>query len=234
MSRNEAVISKEVRPGFTCSLLPDHDPEHPRRWTEPSTHIHFWDNDHRDLSDSQEIASYADAIHTLYQDIYPELIHRCLDDEPPQEILDLIDETPYPGAVLWLNVYPGRSQETSIETSRSPDIENSHLQGVAFITGEQLRERKLDQGEGEAVLQNDVLELEQYVNGNVYVLCVDLEGETEYCGGIYPVARSERSNGKVPLLENTHIPTDELLDECLAGMTSSEEDLILIRSAAWR
>ena len=234
MSRNEAVTSKEVRSEFTCSLFFDDYPENPRRWTEPTTSIHFWDDEHRDLSDSQEITSYAEAIHTLYQDIYPELIDRCLDDEPPPEILDLIDETPYPGAVLWLNVYPNRSHETSIETSSFPNTETSHMKGVAFITDEKLREQKLSREDGEVMIRNDVLELEQYVNGNVYILCVELEGVIDYCGGIYPVACSKKSNGKLPLLENTHIPTDELLDEHLADMTNSEEDLILIHSTAWQ
>lgn len=234
MSTDEAVTSKEVRPEFTCSLFFDDNPENPRRWTEPTTSIHFWDDSHRDLSDSQEITSYAEAIHTLYQNIYPELIDRCMDDEPPQEILDLIDETPYPGAVLWLNVYPNSSYDTSITTSSSPDIEDSHLQGVAFITDEKLQEQKLSRDEGEVMICNDVLELEQYINGNVFMLRVELEGEIDYCGGIYPVAKSKKSSGKLSLLENTHIPTDEVLDEHLVDMTNSEEDLILIRSTAWQ
>ena len=234
MSSNEAVISKEVRPEFTCSLFIDEYAENPRRWTDQTTSIHFWDDNHRELSDSQDIRSYAEAIHTLYQNIYPELIDRCLDDEPPQEILDLIDETPYPGAVLWLNVYPDRSYETSITTSSFPDTDNSHLQGVAFITDEKLQEQKMSRDDGEVMIRNDVLELEQYINGNVFMLRVELEGETDYCGGIYPIARSKKSNGKSALLENTYIPTDELLDAHLVDMTNSEEDLILIRSTAWQ
>ena len=234
MSTNEAVISKEVRPEFTCSLFYDDNAENPRTWTEPTTRMHFWDDNHRQLSDSQEISSYAEAIHTLYQDIYPELIGRCLDDEPPQEIIDLIDATPYPGAVLWLNVYPNRSYDTSITTSSFPDTDNSHLQGVAFMTDEKLQEQKLSRDEGEAMIRNDVLEMEQYINGNVFMLRVELDGEVEYCSGIYPVARSKNSNGKLTLLENTHIPTDDLLDEHLVDMTNSEEDLILIHSTAWQ
>ena len=234
MPSNEAVKSKEIRPEFTCSLFFDDNPENPRRWTEPTTSIHFWDDNHKEMSDSQDIISYAEAIHTLYQNIYPELIYRCLDDEPPQEILDLIDETQYPGAVLWLNVYPNRSYDTSITTSSFPDIENSNLQGVAFITDEKLQEQKMSCDEGEVMICNDVLELEQYINGNVFMLRIELDGEIEYCSGIYPVARSKTSSGKFPLLENTHIPTDELLDAHLVDMTNSEEDLILIRSTAWR
>ena len=234
MSSRETVTSKEVRPGFTCTLFLDDSPDNPRRQTDPTTSIHFWDDNHKDLSDSPDITSYAEAIHTLYQNVYPKLIDRCLDDEPPQEILDLINETPYPGAVLWLNVYPDHHHETSIETSSFPDTENSHLWGVAFIADEQLQELKLSRDEGEVIIRNDVLQLEQYVNGNVYLLRVDLEGETEYCGDIYPIASSKNSNSKLPLCENTHIPTDELLNQYLVDMTNSEQDLMLIHSTAWQ
>ena len=234
MSSNEAVASKEVRPEFTCSLFFDEHAENPRSRTDPTTSIHFWDDDHRELSDSQQICSYAEAIHTLYQNIYPELIERCLDDEPPQEIIDLIDETPYPGAVLWLNVYQNHSQGTSIETSDFPDMENSHMQGVAFITDEKLHEQKMSRDDGQVMIRNDVLEMEQYINGNVFMLRVELEGEIEYCGDIYPMARSNNSNSKMDLLENTYIPTDELLDAYLVDMTEYEEDLTLIRSTAWQ
>ena len=234
MSHSETVTSKEVRPGFTCSLLFDDSPEHPRKWDEPTTKIHFWDDNHRDLSDSQDIHCYADAIYTLYQDIYPELIQKCLDDEPPQEILDLIDATTYPGAILWLYVYPNHHQETSIQPSKSPDIEDDNLSGVAFVPDQTLQELDLSRDDGEVMLRNDVLQLEQYVNGSVYLLRVELEGEAEFCGSIYPLATSKQSNGKLPLLENTHIPTDELLDQHLIDMTNSEEDLALIRSTSWQ
>ena len=88
--------------------------------------------------------------------------------------------------------------------------------------------------DGEVMLRNDILQLEQYVNGSVYLLRVQLEGETEFCGSIYPIATSNKSNGKIPLLENTHIPTDELLNQHLIDMTNSEDDLALIQSTSWQ
>ena len=102
MSREYVILSKKVRPRFKAKLIFDDSPQSPREWGEPTTSIHLWGDRHSDLPTSQDIRSYEDAIYELYKKVYPELIDRCLDDEPPPEVLELIDRTEYPGVALWL------------------------------------------------------------------------------------------------------------------------------------
>ena len=78
MSSDYIVISKEVRPEFTAKLLYDDSPENPRKWGMQVTSIYFWDDKHEDISDSKDIRNYQEAVHELYQKVYPELVDLCL------------------------------------------------------------------------------------------------------------------------------------------------------------
>ncbi len=232
MSDDYVVISKEIRPEFTAELLYDRHPENPRKWGGQPTRIHFWDDMHEEMSDSRDIVSYKNAIYELYQNIYPELAGLCLEDEPPQEVLDLIGQTPYPGALRWIRVIPG-SYETSFMPKADLDTEDPRLGGVAFISEENLKKDGLTREEGEIMIQNDLLVLEQYINGNVYLLKIDLDGEEEYHGEIYPLAETAQTAGRMTLTENTHLPTGETLDEHLLEMNISPEDQLLVKTARW-
>ena len=232
MSHEYVVTSKEVRPDFTARLFYDDSPENPRKWGTQITSIYFWDDTHGNLSDSREIQSYQEALHHLYQETYPELVDLCLEDEPPQEVLDLIDHTPYPGIIRWIRVWDPRG-ETSLVPMPDPDIEDPHIGGVAFISDEKLQQEDFTREEGEIIIQNDLLELEQYINGNVYFLEIHLDDEEEYHGSIYPIAQTGTRAGRMTLMENTHIPRDEDLDDHLLDMDISPEDRLLVSTASW-
>ena len=141
MSHEYVITSKEVRPDFTARLFYDESPENPRKWGAQVTSIYFWDDKHEDLSDSRDIRSYQEALHDLYQKTYPELVDLCLEDEPPQEVLDLIEQTPYPGIVRWIRVLD-TSMETSLVPVTYPDTEDPHIGGVAFISDDKLQEEQ--------------------------------------------------------------------------------------------
>ena len=232
MSSYYLVISKEVRPEFTAELLYDDSPENPRKWGTQVTSIYFWNDKHENLSDSKDIRNYQEAIYELYQKVYPELVDLYLEDEPPQEVIDLIDQTPYPGIIRWLRVVDTR-METCFLPMTYPDTENPCMGGVAFISDEKLQEEGFTREEGEILIENDLLELEQYINGNVYLLKIHRDGEDEYHGSIYPIAQTDKKTGRVTLIENTHIPRDEDLDDHLLEMGISPEDELLVREANW-
>lgn len=231
MSDQDVILSKKVRPNFTGKLMYDHWADNPRERTMPSTSIHLWDDRHTDRRNSEEIRSYEEAIHKLYQDIYPELIDRCLDDEPPQEVLDLIEQTEYPGTVLWLTL--DENHETRINASKYPDTERSRMGGVAFINDQGLREGNLSREEGEVMLRNDMLMLEQYMNGHVYVLRIKIDDETEFHGEIYPMRGSGEATGKMVPMVDCYIPPETLLDELLMEIATSENDRALIGTRSW-
>ena len=235
MSNDYVVTSKEVRPEFTAELLYDYSPDNPRASGTQVTGIYLWNDKHDDLSDSRDIRSYEDAIHELYQNVYPELVDCLLEDEPPQEVLDLIEQTPYPGTIRWLKVIDART-ETRLIPMPYPDTEDP-MGGVAFISDEKLQEEGFTREEGEILIENDLLELEQYITGNVYVLKIQRDGEDEYYGGIYPTAQTDKKAGRLTLVENTHIPSDEDLDDYLLEigqeMGISPEDKLLVRAASW-
>ena len=232
MSNDYAVISKEVRPEFTAKLLNDDSPENPRAWGTQVTGLYFWNDKHEDLSDSRDIRNVDEALRELYQKVYPELVDWLLEEEPPQEILNLIDHTPYPGTIRWIKV-----MDTSMETRFLPmtyaDTGDFYMGGVAFISDEKLQEEGFTREEGEILIENDLLELEQYINGNVYLLKIQLDGEDEYIGSIYPTAQTDKKAGRFTLNENTGIPRDEDLDIYLLQMDISPEDELLVRAASW-
>ena len=232
MSNDYAVISKEVRPEFTAKLLNDEDPENPRAWGTQVTGLYFWNDKHEDLSDSRDIRNVDEALRELYQKVYPELVDWLLEEEPPQEILNLIDHTPYPGTIRWIKV-----MDTSMETRFLPmtyaDTGDFYMGGVAFISDEKLQEEGFTREEGEILIENDLLELEQYINGDVYLLKIQLDGEDEYIGSIYPTAQTDKKVGRFTLNENTGIPRDEDLDIYLLQMDISPEDELLVRAASW-
>ena len=232
MSDDYVVISKEIRPGFTAELVYDRSPENPRSWGGQTTSIHFWDDIHEDLSDSGGILSYQEALYELYRKVYPELAGLCLEDEPPQEVLDLIDHTPYPGTIRWLRVVDTR-METCLVPMTCPDTQDPRMGGVAFISDEQLQKEGITREEGEIMIQNDLMVLEQYINGNVYLLRIDLDGEQEHHGEIYPLSETDQTAGRMTLTENTHIPREEDLDGHLLEMDISPEDQLLVRAASW-
>ena len=232
MSYEYVVTSKEVRPEFTAKLFYDDTPENPRKWGAQVTSIYFWDDKHEELSNSGDIRNYQEALHELYQKTYPELVDLCLEDEPPQEVLDLIDHTPYPGIIRWLRVLDA-SVETRLVPVEYPDTEDPHIGGVAFISDEVLQKDGFTREEGEIVIQNDLLELEQYINGNVYFLEICLDEEEEYHGSIYPMAQTGTKAGRMTLMENTHIPRNEDLDDHLLDMDISPEDRLLVSAASW-
>ena len=232
MSNDYVVTSKEVRPEFTAELLNDQSPENPRGWGTQVTGIYFWNDKHEDLSDSRDIRNFDEALRELYQKVYPELVDWLLEEEPPQEILDLIDHTPYPGTIRWLKVMDSR-METHFVPMTYADTEDTCMGGVAFISDEKLQEEGFTREEGEILIENDLLELEQYINGNVYLLKIQLDGEDEYIGSIYPTVKTDRKAGRLTLNENTHIPRDEDLDVYLLQMDISPEDELLVRAASW-
>ena len=232
MLNDYVVTSKEVRPEFTAELLYDHSPENLREWGTQVTVIYFWNDEHEELSDSRDIRSYHEAIRELYQKVYPELVDWLLEEEPPQEVLDLIDHTPYPGTIRWLKVMDPRT-ETRLVPMTYPDTQDPCMGGVAFISDEKLQEEGFTREEGEILIENDLVQLEQYINGNVYLLKVNRDGEDEYIGSIYPTTQTDKKAGKMTLIENTHIPRDEDLDDYLLEMDISLEDELLVRAARW-
>ena len=232
MSNDYVVTSKEVRPEFTAELLYDHSPENPREWGTQVTVIYLWNDEHEELSDSRDIRSYDETIRELYQKVYPELVDWLQEDEPPQEILDLIDHTPYPGTIRWLKVLDART-ETRLVPMTYPDTQDPCMGGVAFISDEKLQEEGFTREEGEILIENDLVQLEQYINGNVYLLKVNRDGEDEYIGSIYPTTQTDKKAGRMTLIQNTHIPRDEDLDSYLLEMGISAGDELLIRAATW-
>ena len=105
--------------------------------------------------------------------------------------------------------------------------------GVAFISDEKLQEEGFTREEGEILIENNLLELEQYINGNVYILRIHRNGEDECEGDIYPMAQTDTKAGRMTLVENTHTPRDEDLDDYLLEMGISPEDELLVRAASW-
>ena len=242
MSNDYVVTSKEVRPGFTAELLYDENTENPREWGSQIIGIYFWDDKDKNssiplnLSDLGNLRSYKDAIRELYQEVYPELVDCLLEEEPPQEILDLIDQTPYPGIIQWIEIMNGRT-ETLFVPMLYPDTGDPRRGGVAFISDEKLQEDGFTREEGEILIQNNLLELEHYINGNSYLLKIDRDDEIEYYGGIYPTAETDKKVGRLTLLENIQTPRDEDLDNYLLEigleMGMSPEEKLLILAASW-
>ena len=124
--------------------------------------------------------------------------------------------------------------ETRFTASRYPDADDQDMTGVAFITDQGLQEENLSREEGEVMLRNEILMLEQYINGNVYLLRIKLDGETEYHGQIYAVTESGETTGKIAPIVDCYVPPDSLLDEYMLESAASEEDRALVATKKWK
>ena len=124
--------------------------------------------------------------------------------------------------------------ETHFVPMTYADTEDTCMGGVCLHQRtRKLQEEGFTREEGEILIENDLLELEQYINGNVYLLKIQLDGEDEYIGSIYPTANTDKKAGRLTLNEDTHIPRDEDLDIYLLQMDISPEDELLVRAASW-
>ena len=232
MTDRHLVISKHIRDGFTASLhyelnIDQHD--NPRCDRDNIARIHLWE-DINHTSDSDEIKNYTDSLHHLYQNIYPELIDYLQNDEPPLEIFELLEATQYPGAIKWILVRD--HQEISITTTDAPDVDDRYLSGVAFIPDQQLDEEKLTREEGVAVIENDLVLIQEYLNGNIFRLTVDIDGEEQCYGTIYAL-ENYQTIGRLSLHRSCHIPLETELDDILMDFAQDDHDRALIRSTTW-
>ena len=239
MPNDYVITSKKVRPGFKAKLHYEESPAQPSETGQDLVKIYLWDH-LEELTTSRAIDSHQSAIYELYQKIYPELIEYYNQDEPPQDIVDLIDQTPYTGKVRWLTSNDRySSQDIHIRTSESADPDDRELCGVAYITDEDLQKWSFSSEEGARLIENEVLQLNQYANGQVYLLKIKIDGETEYIGDIYPTKEAEPADPdapgmKVPLLRNSHLPTDDTLDDILYESCSSEAEKEMVKNTRWK
>ena len=232
MSDQYLVASKRVRKNFTAKLhydqmLGKHD--NPRMNRDNLTRLHLWGS-LETMSDSPDISNYQQALHEMYRQTYPELIDYILEEDPPEEIADLIDQTPYKGIYRWLTVLHG--QEVQIEMSMHVDINEEEPDGVVFISNEALKKEEITREEGEIFIENDIKILSLYINRSVYYIEIRIDGEREATGGIYPLEGGEKV-GRQTRMRDTCIPTDEYLDEYLLELASNDEDKKLIKTTEW-
>ena len=233
MTELHTILSKEIRDDFIIKLHYDEvlGPEdNPRADQDNISRIHIW-KELTSLSDNQDIRGYEEALYELYRKVYPELVEYIMEDDPPEEIMDLVEQTPYPGALRWITIRDG--QEMEIKTSQSADPDNRYLSGVAFIGDEDLDKEGYTREEGEAIIENDIIMIQEYVNGNVFFINIDLEDETECIGGIY--ALEEAGNvGRITRQRGCHIPREEDLDEIIMEAAPTGTDREQIKEATWK
>ena len=233
MSDQYTLITKELRSGFTAKIHYDQylGPEDsPRAQGDNLTKIYFW-NTLTHLSDSKDVGSYHKALYQLYQKTYPALAEYLLEDEPPPEIMSLIKQTPYPGVLKWINVRD--HQEIEITTTDLSDPDDRYLSGVAFICDEDLEKEGFTHEEGTVLIENDMVMLEQYANGKIFLLQVSIDGETQYIGEIYALEKAGEV-GRLVRHKDAYLPAEEQLDEYLMEMAQSDEDEELIRTTEWK
>ena len=232
MTELHTIISKEIREDFTARLHYDEmlgPDDNPRANRDNIARLHIW-KELLSLSDNQDIRNYQEALYELYRNVYPELVEYLMEDDPPEEITDLVEETPYPGAIRWLTIRDG--QEMEIKTSPAADSDNRYLSGVAFISDDDLEREGYTREEGEAIIENDIVMVDQYVNGKVFLLKIDVDDETEYIGGIYALENTE-TVGRITRHRGCHTPREEELDEMIMDTAPSEEDRARIKEATW-
>ena len=232
MSDHSLIQSKTVRDGFTATLHYDlylDESNNPRFDRDNLASIYLWD-DIKFVSDSEEVTSYHTALQHIYQDIYPELTDYLDEDEPPQEVLDLVEATEYPGTLKWIRVRD--NHEVSITTTDSPDEDDRYLAGVAFIPDHQLQKENLTREEGAVVIENDLVMLQEFINGNMFRLRVTMDDETFSYDGIYALENYE-TVGKLQLHRSSHTPEEDELDGILMDFVQDERDRDLIKSTSW-
>ena len=232
MREEPPIISKEVRPGFRAEIHHDtyNEFDNPRLDYGSAVKIYFWDNLEQ-FSDSREINCYNRAIQMLHKETYPELADLAGEDEPPQEVIELFKETPYPGVLRWLEVRDQYHYE--IRSTEYADADTPFLSGMACISDKDLEKECHTRDEGALIIKNDLVMVQEYINGNLYLMTVELDDTTEYVSGIYAVVGAG-AVGKIHRISATHPPDEKQLDDYLLDFAATEEDEELIRQTKWK
>ena len=228
---SQHVISrKTLGAGSAALLVHDEFAQNPRREGENITTLVTWRRNLR-LSDTQEFPSPRDFLDHLILQGRPD-IRELLEDngidgirECPPQLRKHLRNSDYPGELQ--EVYILEHGGVSLSTQPFQDSWDSGLLGYIWIPKETILKMDLSHGDADRIVQWDLALCQEYVNGQVYALKLQRDGDRtqETMGDIYALRERclDEQQGTYEVA-STGIPGDEELDQLLLQMELTREE----------
>ena len=226
-----SIISKTLPNGLTATLTLQTGPPHPRRDEDHITTITAWhpslslsDNKHHATSPRDFLADMACETHGTTQNTpLPR-------DRATYRQLSRYVQENYRGVLRELHMH----LHSAMLLSTTPfGIEpDSGQVGFVHITPESMDQHRLDKALATRAIESEIRHLQDYINGSVYSLAVERDGETvDSIDSIY--ASPSQPSPHQGIWTSHNIPSYEELDIWLSCMDLSEEDLNAITEVQW-
>ena len=228
---NQHVISrKTLGAGSAALLILDECAQNPRSEGENITTLVTWRRN-LPLSDEHQFISPRDFLDHLILQGRPD-IQELLDDngidgirECPPQLRKHLRNSDYPGALQ--EVYILEHGGVSLSTRPFQDPWDSGPLGYIWIPRETILRMDLSHGDADRIVQWDLALCQEYVNGQVYALKLQRDGDLtqETMGDIYAIRERclDEQQGTYEVA-STGIPENEELDRLLLQMDLTQEE----------
>ena len=226
-----SIISKTLPNGLTATLTLQTDPPHPRRDEDHITTITAW-HPSLSLSDKRHHAtSPRDFLIDIAWETHDANQTKPLPgDRATYRQLSRYVQDNYRGVLRELHMH----LHSSMLLSTTPfGIEpDSGQVGFVHITRESMDQHRLDKALATRAIESEIRHLQDYINGSVYSLDVERDGETvDSIDSIY--ASPPKPSLDQGIWTSNNMPSDEELDIWLSCMNLSEEDIEAITEVQW-
>ena len=226
-----SITSKTLPNGLTATLTLETDPPHPRRDEDHITTITAW-HPRLSLSDKK---NHASSPRDFLLDMAWET-HRTSHTPPlpgdrsTHRQLSRYIQKNYQGVLRELHMH---LHSTMLLSTTPFGIEpDSEQVGFVHITRESMDQHRLNKALATRAIESEIRHLQDYINGSVYSLTVEQDGETvDSITSIY--ASPPQSSPHQGIWASHNIPSEDELDIWLSCMDLSEEDLNAITEVQW-
>ena len=210
----QTIMSKAIAPGILAVLKPDRSPPHPREDQDTISTIHTWFRN-INLSDPGPRTTPESLLDDLAWEAHRGANNRPLpgDQATRRQLRRYIHDT-YPGVLKDLHIYvhSGVLLSTS-DFGPEPDAAQG---GYVHVTPKAMLEHNLDRDRANLAIQRELRELQDYLNGAVYCLSVELDGETiDSVSGIYADSLNNPAAG---IWQTQDLPCQNQLDQLLNSL----------------
>lgn len=231
LNPEHSITSKTLPNGLTATLTLQTDPPHPRRDEDHITTITAW---HPSISLSDK-RHHATSPRDFLLDIAWET-HGANQPTPLpgnratyRQLSRYVQEN-YRGVLRELHMH--LHSATLLSTTPFGIEPDSGQVGFVHITRESMDQHRLDNTLATRAIESEIRHLQDYINGSVYSLALEKDGETvDSINSIY--ASPPKPSLDQGIWTSNNMPSDEELDIWLSCMNLSEEDLQAITEVQW-
>ena len=225
----QTIMSKTIRPGLQALLTHEDNPVHPRTDGDTISVIHSW-HPRIDISDHRRPITPTELLDDLAWKTHQHKPGRPLpgDQATGKQLRRYVHDN-YPGVLKDLHIYTHSA--VLLSTSSFPLEPDAAQRGYVHITPETMLAHGLDRLGAEQAIQQEIRTLQDYLNGAVYSISLENDGETlDSISGIYANSTDDPALG---IWQTQDLPSEEQLDQILSSITSPEDGQPPLSASTW-